>query len=188
MHVDDIQAGSAPHTAGGHPALAFCNAGTFTDYESFARWSTRVGLLDVELVEDLAAEADRRRGQASHVLHEVRVLQDAIRNAVTEPGGTDGYQLITRMAHQAYADAVLLPGTPARWELGRALETPLYAAALAAVDLLTEVDLLTVRVCPVSGCGNLHLGQSPGCPRHAGGAAGTVGAYAADVEHERAIA
>lgn len=188
MHDNDTQGPNVPATEGGHPALTFCNAGLFTDYEAFAWWSTRVGLLDEDLVDELAAEADRRRGQASHVLHEVRVLQEAIRSAVTEPASTAGYGLITRMAHQAYADAVLLPGTPARWELGRALETPLYAAALAAVDLLTEVDLRTVRSCPVADCGNLHLGKDGQCPRHAGGPAGTVDHRAAHLEYERAIA
>ncbi len=187
MHDNDTQGRDVPSAQGGHPALAFCNADRFTDYEAFASWSARVGLLDENLVDELAAEADRRRGQASHVLHEVRMLQEAIRSAVTKPGSTAGYRLITRMAHQAYADAVLLPGTPARWELGRALETPLYAAALAAVDLLTEVDLRTVRSCPVTDCDTLSLDEGEGCSRHADGAAGTVD-HRAHVEYERAIA
>ena len=86
-----------------------------------------------------------------------------------------GYQRITRMAHQAYADAVLLPGTPARWELGRALETPLYAVALAAVDLLTEVDLRTVRQCSVAGCSALAVEDARHrCAEELGGRAGVA--------------
>ncbi len=181
---------TVPHLSGGHPALALSNAGDFTTYESFLGWACSAALISADLVADLSAEADRRRGQASHVLHEVRMLQSAIREAIADPGRAAGYERITRLAHQAYGDAVLLPGSPARWELGRALETPLYAAGLAAVDLLTEVDLHTIRTCPVAGCGTLYLPGSA-CERH-GAERGTVGDRAPRstnvADFERAIA
>lgn len=149
----------------GHPALSLCNAEDLSDYVALLAWARQAGLITDELADDLAAEATRQRAQASHIAHEARNLREAIRDAVTDPARRTSYHRITRLAHQAYADAVLLPGAPARWELGRALETPLYAAALAAVDLLTEVDLRTIRTCLVHGCGALFLAGSQ-CRRH----------------------
>ena len=175
MHTIESPGPDGPCADGGHPALAFCNAGTFADYRDFLAWSADLGLIDCALTLELSAEADRHRAQASHVVHEVRTLQAAIRLAVTDPSDTAGYQRITRMAHQAYADAVLLPGTPARWELGRALETPLYAVALAAVDLLTELDLRTVRQCSVAGCSALAVEDARHrCAEELGGRAGVA--------------
>lgn len=189
MHNTDTPGPAVPTTEGGHPALAFCNAGHFRDYETFLRWSNAMGWVDDRLVDELRAEANTDRGQASHVLHEIRQLQGAIRSAGTEPDDTAGYRLITRMAHQAYADAVLLPGALARWEFGRALETPLYAAALAAVDLLTDVDLRSVRVCPEPSCSALTLGRADhSSGRHACWPGATVDDREPHREYVRAIA
>jgi predicted RNA-binding Zn ribbon-like protein len=147
-----------PKPLAGHPALELCNtlAGWddppssrrewLTSYEHLAAWTEFAGLLD-----------PCPRGESQAVLAEIRVLREVAYRLLRYRDQT-AFPALAVLANEANALRRLTSeGGVATFHLppGGDLRMPVYAAALAVVDLLSVSA--AVRACPGDGCGWLFL-------------------------------
>ncbi|MEU1286132.1 BTAD domain-containing putative transcriptional regulator [Kitasatospora sp. NPDC005856] len=169
-----------PWSAGGHPALEFCNtyAGWSVDpavpplpgsdwlrgYPTLAVWAGHHDLADERVVEALLRRAGERPEEAAAVLAEARALRSALHACLTDPQDGAAFAAVAAVVQEAGRSAVFTRGEDglAHWRLPPAvgLRLPLYAAARAAGELLADPRRFTIRRCPSNGCGWLFLDAS----------------------------
>jgi predicted RNA-binding Zn ribbon-like protein len=161
----------------GDPALDLVNTvgddrvpDPLEDYESFAEWAARVGVIDDATARRLAARGRERPARAGRALAEARELR-AVMDAVFRPlatapdgppataGGSssasgsgpaqDALARLVALAGAAIERGRLVP-TDAGFRLawaGDHLERPLWPLAAAAVDLLRSGPLDRLKAC-----------------------------------------
>ncbi|MFF2546559.1 BTAD domain-containing putative transcriptional regulator [Kitasatospora sp. NPDC058063] len=169
-----------PWSAGGHPALEFCNtyAGWGADptgvptpgsdwlrgYPTLAVWAGHHDLADGPVVEALLRRAAERPAEAAGVLADARAFRSALHACLTDPQDGAAFGAVAAVVQEAGRSAVLIRGEDglAHWRLppSAGLRLPLYAAARAAGELLADPRRFTVRHCPSTGCGWLFLDAS----------------------------
>ncbi|MFE6870233.1 BTAD domain-containing putative transcriptional regulator [Kitasatospora sp. NPDC057692] len=163
-----------PWSAGGHPALEFCN--TFAGwgapaplpgsdwlrrYSTLAVWAGHQDLAAPPLVEALLRQAERRPEEAAAVLAEARAFRSALYACLTGPQDGAAFGEVAAVVQRATRAAVFTRGEDglAQWRLppSAGLRLPLYAAARTAAELLADPRRLTVQRCPSADCGWLFL-------------------------------
>ncbi|MFG2909801.1 BTAD domain-containing putative transcriptional regulator [Kitasatospora sp. NPDC048286] len=158
-----------PWSAGGHPALEFCNtyAGWGAEpgaapapgsdwlrgYPTLAVWAGHHDLADEPVVEALLRRAAERPEEAAGVLADARAFRSALYAALTDPQDGAAFGAVATVVQEAGRSAVFTRG-----EAG--LRLPLYAAARSAAELLADPRRFTIRRCPSTGCGWLFLDAS----------------------------
>ncbi|MFI2608262.1 BTAD domain-containing putative transcriptional regulator [Kitasatospora sp. NPDC018619] len=162
-----------PWSAGGHPALEFCNtyagwggaplpgADWLRGYPALAVWAGHHDLADEPVVEALLRRAAERPEEADAVLADARAFRSALYAALTDPQDGAAFGAVAAVVQEAGRSAVFTRGEDglAHWRLPPAvgLPLPLHAAARSAAELLADPRRFTVRRCPGSGCGWLFL-------------------------------
>ncbi|MFE7531883.1 BTAD domain-containing putative transcriptional regulator [Kitasatospora sp. NPDC057542] len=169
-----------PWSAGGHPALEFCNtyagwgaaptvapspgSDWLRGYPTLAVWAGHHDLADEGVVEALLRRAAERPEESAAVLADARVFRSALYACLTDPQDGAAFGAVAAVVQEAGRSAVFTRGEDglAYWRLPPAsgLRLPLYAAARAAAELLADPRRFTVRRCPSSGCGWLFLDAS----------------------------
>ncbi|MFJ7907102.1 BTAD domain-containing putative transcriptional regulator [Kitasatospora sp. NPDC096204] len=169
-----------PWSAGGHPALEFCNtyAGWGVEpgvapapgsdwlrgYPTLAVWAGHHDLADEPVVEALLRRAAERPEEAAGVLADARAFRSALYAALTDPQDGAAFGAVAAVVQEAGRSAVFTRGEDglAHWRLPPAagLRLPLYAAARSAAELLADPRRFTIRRCPSTGCGWLFLDAS----------------------------
>ncbi|MGW3071351.1 BTAD domain-containing putative transcriptional regulator [Kitasatospora sp. NPDC001132] len=169
-----------PWSAGGHPALEFCNtyAGWGAEpgaapapgsdwlrgYPTLAVWAGHHDLADEPVVEALLRGAAERPEEAAGVLADARAFRSALYTALTDPQDGSAFGAVATVVQEAGRSAVFTRGEDglAHWRLPPAagLRLPLYAAARSAAELLADPRRFTIRRCPSTGCGWLFLDAS----------------------------
>ncbi|MEV6973716.1 BTAD domain-containing putative transcriptional regulator [Kitasatospora sp. NPDC093806] len=163
-----------PWSAGGHPALEFCN--TFAGwgaptpppgsdwlrgYSTLAVWAGHHDLADGPLVDGLLRRAGERPDEAAGVLNEARAFRSALYACLTDPQDGAAFADVAAVVQRATRSAVFGRDEDglAHWRLPptTGLRLPLYAVARAAAELLADPRRLTVRRCPSADCGWLFL-------------------------------
>ncbi|NJP49551.1 SARP family transcriptional regulator [Streptomyces sp. SBST2-5] len=163
-----------PWSAGGHPALEFCNtyAGWgstsplpgsewLRHYATLAVWAGHQDLIAPEQVTRLRDRAAVRPGEAAAVLDDARRLRTGLYACLTDPQNGQAFRAVATQVQDAVRSSVFICGEDGlgRWQpsLSSGLRLPLHAVALAAADLLADPRRLTVRACPSPTCGWLFL-------------------------------
>ncbi|MET8546481.1 BTAD domain-containing putative transcriptional regulator [Kitasatospora sp. NPDC004799] len=165
-----------PWSAGGHPALEFCNtyagwgaaplpgSDWLRGYPALAVWAGHHDLADEPVVETLLRRAAERPEEAAAVLADARAFRAALYGCLTDPQDGAAFGAVAAVVQEAARAAVLTRGEDglAHWRLPPAAgqRLPLYAAARAAGELLADPRRFTIRRCPSSGCGWLFLDAS----------------------------
>lgn len=165
-----------PWSAGGHPALEFCNtyagwgaapaAGSdwLRGYPALAVWAGHHDLADEPVVEALLRRAAERPEEAAAVLADARAFRSALYGCLTDPQDGAAFGAVAAVVQEAGRSAVFTRSGDglAHWRLPptAGLRLPLYAAARAAGELLADPRRFTIRRCPSSGCGWLFLDAS----------------------------
>lgn len=166
-----------PDLKSGHPALEFTNTvgnhasehphETLFKYEDLLSWAKRVGLLPDEQAQALARKAAKQPGEAKAVFARSLELREAIyRLAVAQTSGKSPAEadltiLNSALAYPTGGAEVVRRAGRFEWLWNfdeNALETPLWIAALAAVNLLTSDNWQWVGQCAdEDGCGWLFV-------------------------------
>ncbi|MFD0276460.1 BTAD domain-containing putative transcriptional regulator [Kitasatospora sp. NPDC127111] len=165
-----------PWSAGGHPALEFCNtyagwgstdlpgSDWLRGYPTLAVWAGHHDLADEPLVGRLLRQARERPEEAAAVLAEARAFRADLYACLTDPQDGGAFAAVAAVVQEAARCAVLVRREDglAHWRLPPAagLRLPLYAAARAAAELLADPRRLTLRRCPSADCGWLFLDAS----------------------------
>ncbi|MFJ9447635.1 BTAD domain-containing putative transcriptional regulator [Kitasatospora sp. NPDC101235] len=169
-----------PWSAGGHPALEFCNtyagwgaapadapspgSDWLRGYPTLAVWAGHHDLADEAVVEALLRRAAERPEESAAVLADARAFRSALYACLTDPQDGAAFGAVAAVVQEAGRSAVFTRGEDglAYWRLRPAsgLRLPLYAAARAAAELLADPRRFTLRRCPSSGCGWLFLDAS----------------------------
>jgi predicted RNA-binding Zn ribbon-like protein len=146
---------------GGRPCLDFANSvgdarnpvEKLRSYDDLLTFSRRVGLLDADAVQALAAEARRRPDDAERVLAEARVTRRAIFALFfPEPERTaEALGILDRAVARARSHQHLVATDDGHALVlerdDTALDRPLWGIALSAAELLISPDRTHVRAC-----------------------------------------
>jgi predicted RNA-binding Zn ribbon-like protein len=167
VEVDGLR---LPHACAGHAALDFVNTyagwndrtgGDYLrTYDHLAAWTSLAGLLDARSATLLRRRAAGRPAEAAAVLKDALRLRSDLRQAALRPATPSAVTALSSYVERAAAKAFLEPagfGRPVQWTVGGGLDRPLLVVAWAAADLMTTVDLSSVRSCPGEGCGWMFL-------------------------------
>ncbi|MER7757721.1 BTAD domain-containing putative transcriptional regulator [Kitasatospora sp. NPDC097643] len=165
-----------PWSAGGHPALEFCNtyagwgsagfpgSDWLRGYPTLAVWAGHHDLVDEPLVDGLLRQARERPEEAADVLADACAFRADLYACLTDPQDGAAFAAVAAVVQEATRAAVFSRREDglAHWRLPptAGLRVPLYAAARAAAELLADPRRLTVCRCPSADCGWLFL--SPG--------------------------
>jgi predicted RNA-binding Zn ribbon-like protein len=137
-----------------------------TSYGELLIWAGHAGAVDAVTARRLAGEAERRPDAARAIVGRAVELREAIARLVTgERGGVRDLAIVNAALAFAPARSTLRRrGDGYAWDgeqAGEILETPLYAVAWSAADLLTSERLADVRRCGDARCAWLFLDTSP---------------------------
>jgi len=148
-----------PLAVANHPALNFCNTRTgwglptpkeyLRTYPHLVVWAREQGLLTPEAAHQL------RPLRGATALARAVALRSALYAILLGDGGPADWQVINDEVGAAAAVARLRPTRPATWTLPEpsTVDSPLWAVAWAAGELLTSPAATQAAACPGDGCG-----------------------------------
>lgn len=135
------------------------------DYQTLLHWGAHAGMLGMNDVRRLSAEARRTPGQAARVLASVLALREALVRLLDPSSGPRRVDLalLNDIIGRAPARMTLVTADSGyRWldEQASSLERPLWLLAWDAADLLVSERRERVRACADRECGWMFLDLS----------------------------